>query len=390
MKRTLLFTLLFAIGTTTSIFSAEFVTKIVDGLGRPIPDVAVKVLWYKEVSEDSVDTVDSLVLRSDSGGIVRGKYKRKTYAPNEFQLIEFYKEGYKESNQSFNINHVEREYVIRKIITTEDVRRVAKLKGEALRIELRELLRSEFKSDNDTIVNFRNGLTEQIFFYERQFSPALLSLIEDDKVGPLVGNLLAVISNPEDLSMLVQCGRQSYLIVSSLLEPNSREEWVFLRKCALNDDDFRIGAGAINSLKLIPSEHSLEILQEAYKQSKRMRELIGEAIQYLKSNPESLADTSLVELQKRVAGAIQISGWKGNGIPRFNAEGDKALVDFEFIVDCNFGDILELVDEENPIKRKDLYIYTGTFHKVNGEWKLRSLRETTRALIATVDTPKTE
>ena len=390
MKRTLFLILLFAAGVSTSTFSAEFITKIVDGLGRPIPDVAVKVLWYREVSEDSVDTIDSLVLRSDSGGIVRGKYRKKTDVANEFLVIEFSKDGYGEYNQGFNFNQVEREYVIRKIITAKDVHRVAKLKGEAQRIELRELLRSEFKSDNDTIVNFGNGLTELIFFYERQFSPALRSLIEDDKVGPLAGDLLAVISNPEDLSMLVQRGRQSYLIVSSLLDPNSNEEWAFLRKCALNNEDFRIAGRAINSLKLIPSKHSLEILQDTYKWNRHMRELVNEAIQYLKSNPQPLTDTSLVELEKKVAKAIQMSGWTGNGIPRFNAEENKALIDFDFIVDCNFAEILDMVDAESSVKLRDLYVYTATFHKVNGVWKLRSLRETMRASLGAADTSKTE
>ena len=121
-----------------------------------------------------------------------------------------------------------------------------------------------------------------------------------------------------------------------------------------------------------------------------MRELVNEAIQYLKSNPQPLADTSLVELEKKVAKAIQMSGWTGNGIPRFNAEKDKALIDFDFIVDCNFAEILDMVDAENSVKLRDLYIYTATFHMINGVWKLRCLRQTMRATLGAADTSKTE
>jgi len=51
MERAAFLILLFVAGVSASAFPAEFITKIVDGLGRPLPDVAVKVLWCKEVSE---------------------------------------------------------------------------------------------------------------------------------------------------------------------------------------------------------------------------------------------------------------------------------------------------------------------------------------------------
>ena len=65
-----------------------------------------------------------------------------------------------------------------------------------------------------------------------------------------------------------------------------------------------------------------------------------------------------------MAQAIKIGDWQENKKPRFNDNGDKALIDCEFIAG------------------RDLLIHTATFHKVGDVWKLRGVRETMQALLA--------
>jgi hypothetical protein len=150
-----------------------------------------------------------------------------------------------------------------------------------------------------------------------------------------------------------------------LLEPATEKEWAFLRSAALNKyDDRWVDAGAINALKLIASPRSLQILREAGKTNRERAEYVEHAIQYIESAPPSLSDEDLATAGKKVAEAIRIGDWKGNKEPRFNEAGDKALVD------CHF------------IAGRYLLVYTATFHKVGGRWKLRGVRETMQALLA--------
>ena len=85
--------------------------------------------------------------------------------------------------------------------------------------------------------------------------------------------MLALIGNPEDLSLIVllaptpnrrpTLNRWAYEVASALLEPDSEEEWSFLRQCALNVyGDGWADSGAIQTLQLIASPKSLEILKE--------------------------------------------------------------------------------------------------------------------------------
>jgi hypothetical protein len=76
---------------------------------------------------------------------------------------------------------------------------------------------------------------------------------------------------------------------------------------------------------------------------------------------------------------IQIGDWEGNTKPYYNKEGDKALID------CEFWDVFESAESDSEyIDRGDQLIYTATFHKVDGVWKLRGVRETSQALVARV------
>jgi hypothetical protein len=77
-----------------------------------------------------------------------------------------------------------------------------------------------------------------------------------------------------------------------------------------------------------------------------------------------LSDEDIVVAGKKVAQAIKIGTWQGNKPPQFNEKKDKALVACEIIAG------------------RDLLVHTATFHKVDGKWRLRGVRETMQARLA--------
>jgi hypothetical protein len=247
-----------------------------------------------------------------------------------------------------------------------NVFRVARLQGASQQNELRELITDELRSD-------KHELRESVFYYEARLRPALRSLLQDPKVNEEAVDLLTLIGVPEDLRTIIErppqpkrkalLHRWAYSAACSLLDPSSEEEWSFLRHCALNEyHDRWVDAGAIQTLKLIASPRSREILEEAHRQNEfRVRSVTG-ALEYIQSEPSPLTASNLEELAGRVAQAIKIGNWGGNGKPRCNEAGDKALLDFQY---------------QSSI---DHLTYTATFHKIDGNWKLRGVRETLQAL----------
>ena len=150
----------------------------------------------------------------------------------------------------------------------------------------------------------------------------------------------------------------------SLLDPKSEEEWSFLRKCALNEfDDHWVDAGAIQSLRLIASSRSREILIDAQRHNAFRSRLIAEALEHIQSGPLPMVSSNLEELARRVAQEVKHGDWTGNGKPRCSEWGDKALVDLRFSTGLDF------------------LTYTATFHRVDGAWRLRGLQETLQALV---------
>jgi hypothetical protein len=208
--------------------------------------------------------------------------------------------------------------------------------------------------------------------------PALRELARDPDVTVEARDVLSFIGVPEDLRLIMQLAppplkgytfpdRWRYNVVTAVLNPESEDEWTFLRRCALNEfGDRWVDDGAIQTLKLIASPRSREILEEAQMRNSGRPLSIARALEYLRSNPGPLAGQDLVALAMRVADVIKIGTWQGNDKPRYNASGDKALVDFNF----HSG--------------SDRLVHTATFHKIDGVWKLRGARETSQVFEETV------
>ena len=254
----------------------------------------------------------------------------------------------------------------------EDLRRIAALDGPSQAEALRAFL-----VDPARQLEIPPGLAASLeVYYEAQLRDSLRALLGDPLAGTKARQVLALIGDPDDLRLVVElappsrsgpfANRWAYSVACALLEPQSQAEWDFLREAATNGyDDRWVDAGAIQTLKLIASPRSRQILEEAREQNPFRAKSISRALEYVDSNPAPLAGAKLEDVAARVAQAVRIGKWTGNGKPRYNQARDKALVDSVF----DAGD--------------DQLTYTATFHWANGVWRLRGVRETLQAMVIT-------
>jgi hypothetical protein len=258
-----------------------------------------------------------------------------------------------------------------KWIHPADVLRVASLNGSVQIEELRVLLAGDWPD----FPYSKKKSYQMVFVQEKALRQGLLALITDATVSRTAIYQLSIIGIPEDMKLIIEQAqpgplyeknRWAYYVACALLSPTSEKEWSFLRRCALNEyEDRWVDAGAIQTLKLLASPKSREILEEAREINKRRAISIEKAIQYIKSVPPSLSDKNLEIAGKKVARAIRIGSWIGNKRPYFNTNRDMAIIDCEFL------------------SGNDQLIYTMTFHKQGAKWDLRGVRETGQALIFT-------
>ncbi len=248
-----------------------------------------------------------------------------------------------------------------------DVLRISRLQGKAQQKELRLILLHPL-SDEDRFY-------ESVFYHGVQLRSALRALLHDPTVGMEAANFLTLIGEPDDLRFIIQHPpsskgeafphRWAYGVACSFLEPTADEDWAFLRNSALNRyGDGWVEAGAIQSLMLIASPRSRELLEETQRRNRSAASAVAKALEYVPSQPSPLTATNLKELAARVAETVKIGNWEGSGEPQYNAGSDKALVTFQFL------------------SGRDLLFYTATFWRTQDIWRLRGVSETGQALLA--------
>jgi hypothetical protein len=246
----------------------------------------------------------------------------------------------------------------------ESVGRIAALEGASQKKALRSLLSGDFLLQHESL-----GC---LFYYGDRLRAPLRALRRDPKLGRLATGLLFILGEPGILQTLITQppsrdstgNRWAYDVVCAMLEPRSPEEWAFLRKAALNGfNDRWVDYGAIQTLKLIASPRSSQILEEACERNPERAQVVATALDYIRSNPPPLSDGNLETLAGRTAEAVRIGRWEGNRPPQYNQSHDKALVDFIFVTGS------------------DELVYTATFYWVAGVWRLRGVRETMQAML---------
>ncbi len=371
-RYTLIGVLLSLVVTPTIVRAADVTAKVIDRLGRPVSNAVVDILWLKAVTKGDVRKVGLVKLVSDRDGMVRGTYDEKSVPKGEDIMVEVSKDGY----SGYTTTGLQPEFVLEREFGPADVRRIATLQGQAQIDQLRELLAGDFEDSGP-------GLDGLVFVQEHKFRAGLRALAGDPKVGAAAGQLLAFIGVPDDVRLFLDHApppkkeafenRWAYGIACALLEPATEKEWTFLRSCAINDyDDLWVDAGAIRTLQLIASPRSKQVLEEVARKNQDRADSIKAAIKYIESGPAPLSDEDIVIAGRKLAQAIKIGNWKGNQPPQYNEQNDKALVACEFIAG------------------RDLLVHTATFHKVDGKWRLRGVRETMQALLARDLEPDTQ
>jgi len=227
------------------------------------------------------------------------------------------------------------------------------------------------------------ALRDTVFYHEHRLRPSIRALLRDTKCAAGARETLALIGEPDDLELVVRLAppphprpgfenRWAYAVVSALLEPGSESEWSFLRAAALNQfGDRRVDAGAVQTLKLIASQRSTAILEEVRNRNADRARSCSKAIDYILSKPPALIENSLERLAKRVAEVNRIGEWQRNRNTRYNADGDKALVDIVYATS------------------EDIFVHTATFHRIDGLWRLRGVRETLQQFFISVTVPAT-
>jgi len=318
----------------TPIFSTDFSVKTVDRLDRPLAGVVIEF------------ECDGYWLRFESNqdGIAEGM------RPCATPVLTFIsKEGF----QGYATG-LRSKYVLDRIADAQELSRIATLDKGAQLEEAKALFASP---------SLKPELSDAFFYTEARWRPMLLKLAADQSYARSMLGLIAV---PEDLHFLValpdlpssdgfwEVGR--YYVAASLIYPDDEAEWRFLQVCATGEERWA-KYGAIQTLKLTASPRSQKILEEARLRNKDSFgfTVIDEALDYVKSKPAPLADENLEPLVRRVAAAIHAGSWEKIGAPGFNEAQNKALVNLDLPA-CGSN-------------------YTATFHRVDGKWALRAVRD---------------
>jgi hypothetical protein len=251
--------------------------------------------------------------------------------------------------------------------TAADVTRIAQLSSSIQAQEMKDLLAADHS-------NIEPSLRELVFMNAARLRPVLRTLLTDQQVALEAASLLSFIGIPEDVRFVVHNAPKPetdeldtefayYYIVTALLDPQTEEEWNFLKKCAGNEFDYRWAvSGAIQTLQLIANQRSVAILKELQNKNVEDDDSVLRALGYINSKPSALSDKNVIMAAKKVAEAIKIGNWEGNGKPRYNHDGDMALVDCIFVTG------------------RCASYYTATFQSKGGIWILRGVRETIQEL----------
>jgi hypothetical protein len=355
--------LLLAAASAVAQSNSEFSVQLVDGLDRPVPGVNVEVYRLQKDADGREQKIGLGNAVSDTNGIARGLYDKSSIPTNESFSVAFTKAGYAGYTAGPRVD-----YVINRLFHAADVARILALPADAQRRELRELLAGEMDPAGPP-------LNELIFASQDRARPSLRWLLDDPQIGAQAGELLAFIGNPDDVRLLVQfapdpdgesaVNRWAYTVASALLEPSGEREWAFLKRCAAdNYGDRWVDTGAIRTLRLIASPHSLQILQDVLKLNDYRTNEIDRAIAYVSSRPPPLAGRDAADAAGKLAQALDAGTWMGNESPRYDDQHDAALVDCDFLAGGS-----------------QFLVFTATLRKVGDSWRVQGVRATRQTLL---------
>lgn len=356
--------LLFILAATASAQSGSaFSVQVNDGLGRPVPGVAVDVFLTQKTADGQERKVELGRAVSDTNGLAHGLYDKTAIPTNESFSVALSKDGYAGYVAGPKVS-----YLLRRQFNASDLNRILQLPTDDQRRQLRELLAGVMDPAGPP-------LNELIFAQENRARPALRWLLDDLQVGPQAGELLAFIGRPDDLGLLIKyapepngepaVNRWSYAVASAFLNPSTDREWLFLKRCACdNFGDHWVDLAAIRTLRLIASPRSLQILQDVRKLNSARTNQVDAAIAYINTRPAQLTGRDAAAAAEKLAQALDAGTWMGNEPPRFDDLRDAALVD------CNF-----------LVGGSQFLVFTATLHRDGPVWRVDGVRQTRQKLL---------
>lgn len=321
--------------------AADLTIQTVDGLGRPLADVGIRISCFAQGRE-----VSGLAVKSDAGGHAQAGAACKS------PWVRFEKPGYRTAE----VSGLRERNVLKRIFAESEVGRIAALPPEDQLRDLRELL-----AGNDLF-------PQAVFRYEGRLIEALRVLVRDPLVTGTARRLLARIGLREDLRMILRLPeppedpempeRWRYDVAAALISPETPEAWEFLRRCASGQyKDGKVAAGAIQSLRLTATPQSRKVLGDVFPLNTQGATQIAKAMKYISDSPVGLSGPDLEALARNIAPALDTGTWLKNGAPVFDEAGDKAMVPMEYR--SEYGEAT----------------YEATFHRTAEGWLFRGARE---------------
>jgi hypothetical protein len=350
--------------------NSEFSIQVNDGLGQPVPGVAVDVFLTLKNTNGQERKIELGRAVSDTNGLARGLYDKSAIPTNESFSVALNKNGYAGYVAGPKVN-----YLLRRQFNAADFNRILQLPTEDQRRELRELLAGVMDPAG-------TPLDELTFAQENRARPTLRWLLDDIQVGPQAGELLAFIGRPDDLGLLMRyapepngepaVNRWSYAVASALLNPSTDREWLFLKRCACdNFGDHWVDLAAIRTLRLIASPRSLQVLQDVRKLNPARTNEVDTAIAYINTQPAPLTGKNAAAAAEKLAQALNAGTWMGNEPPRYDDVRDAALVD------CNF-----------LAGGSQFLVFTATLRQDGPVWRVDGVRQTRQKILPQAPTAR--
>jgi hypothetical protein len=372
MPRRALFLFALAGSAANSVCAADMRTRVVDGLGRGVPGVALNVRWIQSGKDDGeARRVEVFRGVTDDEGRVHIVYDDTLVPAGEFLFTELEKDGY----AGYADSELKSQYVLAKE-ASQSFAEIAALERPMRADALRELLAAD---DSE-------GASTEVFVHEDALRSSLRTLVTDPKVGRVAIRLLSDIGVRSDMEFILHNhptviseedegydyieNRWAYSVATALISPDSEAAWEFLESCASGDfDDGWVDAGAIHALSLTGGDRAASVLARVAKRNVARRDWIERLLGDLASHsPPSLANPSIEDAVQALGSALKVGRFQGASDPTLNRGQDKARVDLTYR------------------SGRDLLVYTATYHREgDGLWHLRGVGETMQALMASDD-----
>lgn len=363
LNRYLLAALVFTAAYAVPILAYDMRIPIQDGLGRPVPGAKFIVMGEIHKNGKVLSRYNTTEFTSGADGVVQLNYDSAAPGRGQVRGVKIIKDGfspYQDTNPPLD------KYTIRRVSQPGAISAMRRLPAEAILPALREHLASEWQTTPNA------DLARDVFPDATKFLAPLRELSKDTSVRQFAVNILASVGDAGDIRWLARdmlAGTYhdddfeliAYVIATSMVSPESEEDWEFLRRCGTGSyHDTWAVSGAIQALGSIGSTRSKAMLKDiASRFPDRKKE-----IEYLMhAKPLQLVAPSINILLKQNLHAIGGGRGKVDAPILFNKARTQAWVTV------------------NEVRHRDLYTYRLRMSKQGDAWEWLGYRMVMQAYL---------